>query len=98
MFFPEGQVRVFLQGERGGYVEQIVASLAQQLQAEYGRGFGAKNLHHVLRLGEVFEGGERPAAEAAWPNRCGPSPRRAVPVLALVGLMGRCLAPWANPA
>lgn len=43
-----------LQGMRAGYGEQIVASLARQLEAEHGRGFGAKNLHHMLRFGEVF--------------------------------------------
>jgi hypothetical protein len=44
-----------LQGERAGYGEQIVASLALQLEADHGRGFGAKNLRHMLRFGEVFE-------------------------------------------
>lgn len=44
-----------LQGERAGYGEQIVASLARQLEADHGRGFGAKNLRHMLRFGEVFE-------------------------------------------
>ena len=44
-----------LQGARAGYGEQIVASLARQLEAEHGRGFGAKNLRHMLRFGEVFE-------------------------------------------
>jgi hypothetical protein len=44
-----------LQGERASYGEQIVASLAQQLEAEHGRGFSTKNLHHMLRFAEVFE-------------------------------------------
>jgi predicted nuclease of restriction endonuclease-like (RecB) superfamily len=47
-----------LQGARAGYGEQIVASLARQLEAEHGRGFGAKNLRHMLRFGEVFEAEE----------------------------------------
>ena len=47
-----------LQGERAGYGEQIVALLARQLEAEHGRGFGAKNLRHMLRFGEVFEAEE----------------------------------------
>lgn len=47
-----------LQGERAGYGEQIVASLARQLEADHGRGFGAKNLRHMLRFGEVFEAEE----------------------------------------
>lgn len=44
-----------LQGERASYGEQIVVSLARQLEVEHGRGFGAKNLRHMLRFGEVFE-------------------------------------------
>ena len=44
-----------LKGERAGYGEQIVASLARQLEAEHGRGFGDKNLRHMLRFAEVFE-------------------------------------------
>ncbi|MDQ1835343.1 PDDEXK nuclease domain-containing protein [Massilia scottii] len=47
-----------LQGARAGYGEQIVASLARDLEAEHGRGFGAKNLRHMLRFGEVFEAEE----------------------------------------
>ncbi|MET0267615.1 MAG: hypothetical protein ABW202_18620 [Duganella sp.] len=26
----------------------------QQLESEHGRGFGAKNLRHMLRFGEIF--------------------------------------------
>lgn len=44
-----------LQGQRASYGEQIIASLAHQLEAEQGRGFGAKNLRHMLRFAEVFE-------------------------------------------
>ena len=44
-----------MQGERAGYGEQIVASLSRQSEADHGRGFGAKNLRHMLRFGEVFE-------------------------------------------
>lgn len=44
-----------LQGGRAEYSEQIVNSLAQQLEADHGRGFGSKNLRHMLRLAEVFE-------------------------------------------
>ena len=47
-----------LQGARAGYGEQIVASLALQLEADHGRGFGTKNLRHMLRFGEVFESEE----------------------------------------
>ena len=47
-----------LQGERATYGEQIVAALAQQLEADYGRGFSAKNLRHMLRFTEVFPDAE----------------------------------------
>ncbi len=43
-----------LKGERAGYGEQIVASLARQLEAEQGRGFSSKNLRHMLRFAEAF--------------------------------------------
>lgn len=43
-----------LQGQRAGYGEQIVALLAKQLEADYGRGFSEKNLRHMLRFAEAF--------------------------------------------
>ncbi|MCB1777825.1 MAG: DUF1016 family protein, partial [Candidatus Competibacteraceae bacterium] len=43
-----------LQGERAEYGEQVVATLAKQLESDYGRGFSAKNLRHMLRFAEVF--------------------------------------------
>jgi predicted nuclease of restriction endonuclease-like (RecB) superfamily len=43
-----------LQGERAAYGEQIVSTLARQLEADYGRGFSAKNLRHMLRFAEAF--------------------------------------------
>ncbi|RJP58055.1 MAG: DUF1016 domain-containing protein [Deltaproteobacteria bacterium] len=43
-----------LKGERAEYGEQIVVSLARQLEQEYGRGFSHKNLRHMLRFAEVF--------------------------------------------
>ena len=43
-----------LQGTRAEYGEQIVATLAVQLEADYGRGFSSKNLRHMLRFAEVF--------------------------------------------
>ncbi|SFU57712.1 PDDEXK nuclease domain-containing protein [Halomonas korlensis] len=46
--------REVLQSERAAYGEQLVSSLAKQLAAEYGRGFSAKNLRHMLRFAEVF--------------------------------------------
>jgi predicted nuclease of restriction endonuclease-like (RecB) superfamily len=43
-----------LQGARAEYGEQIVATLAGQLEADYGRGFSSKNLRHMLRFAEAF--------------------------------------------
>jgi len=43
-----------LKGERAEYGEQIVISLAKQLETDYGRGFSSKNLRHMLRFAEVF--------------------------------------------
>ena len=45
-----------LKGERAEYGEQIVVSLARQLEAEHGRGFSTKNLRHMLRFAEAFPG------------------------------------------
>ncbi len=56
LYWQIGQrIRVeVLQGERAGYGEQVVASLATQLEADYGRGFSVKNLRHMLRFAETF--------------------------------------------
>jgi predicted nuclease of restriction endonuclease-like (RecB) superfamily len=43
-----------LQGERAEYGEQIVSTLAKQLEADYGRGFSSKNLRHMLRFAEAY--------------------------------------------
>ena len=43
-----------LKGERAEYGEQIVATLAKQLETGYGRGFSSKNLRHMLRFAEGF--------------------------------------------
>ena len=43
-----------LEGGRAEYGEQVVATLARQLEADYGRGFSSKNLRHMLRFAEVF--------------------------------------------
>lgn len=43
-----------LQGERASYGEQIIALLAKQLEADYGRGFSSKSLRHMLRFAEVY--------------------------------------------
>jgi len=43
-----------LQGKRAEYGEQIVSTLSRQLEVEYGRGFSAKNLRHMIHFAEVF--------------------------------------------
>lgn len=43
-----------LKGARAAYGEQIVSALSRQLEADYGRGFSAKNLRHMVRFAEIF--------------------------------------------
>jgi hypothetical protein len=43
-----------LGSERATYGEQIVSALSRQLEADYGRGFSAKNLRHMLRFAEAI--------------------------------------------
>lgn len=47
-----------LNGGRAGYGDQLVATLARELEAEHGRGFGVKNLRHMLRFAEAFADAE----------------------------------------
>ena len=44
----------FMQEGRAEYGEAIVSTLSRQLEIEYGRGFSAKNLRHMIRFAEVF--------------------------------------------
>lgn len=46
--------REVLKGERAEYGGQIIATIAQQLETEQGRGFSTKNLRHMLRFAEAF--------------------------------------------
>lgn len=43
-----------LGNKRAGYGEEIVVTLSRQLTAEYGQGFAAKSLRHMMRFAEVF--------------------------------------------
>jgi hypothetical protein len=36
------------------YGERIVATVAENLTADYGRGYSDKNLRHMIRFAEVF--------------------------------------------
>ncbi len=49
------RIRVdILQEKRAGYGERIVQTLSAQLTAEYGRGYGRRNLFQLVRFAEVF--------------------------------------------
>ncbi len=43
-----------LKGKRAEYGEEIVSTLSRQLTVEYGPGFAAKNLHHMMKFAETF--------------------------------------------
>lgn len=43
-----------LKEKRAGYGEKIVSSVARQLEREFGRGFGDKNLRRMIQFAEVF--------------------------------------------
>ena len=43
-----------LQGERADYGQQVIAGLAKQLTAAFGKGWSSKQLHHCLRFAESF--------------------------------------------
>ncbi len=51
--------RELLGEERAEYGEEIVSTLSRQLQTEFGRGFSAKNLKHMIRFAEAFPDLER---------------------------------------
>lgn len=43
-----------LQGGRAEYGERIVSTLSRQLTIDYGNGFSAKNIRHMMRFAEAF--------------------------------------------
>jgi len=43
-----------LKGKRAEYGETIVSTLSRQLTKDYGNGFSAKNLRHMMKFAEVF--------------------------------------------
>lgn len=43
-----------LQSKRAGYGEQIVAALGRQLERDFGRGYGEKNLRRMVQFAELF--------------------------------------------
>lgn len=46
--------RDLLRSRRAEYGEEIVATVARELTAEYGLGFGRRNLFHMMRFAEAF--------------------------------------------
>ncbi len=46
--------REILGEQRAAYGERIVATVSAQLTAEYGRGFGRRNLFQMIRFAEAF--------------------------------------------
>lgn len=43
-----------LREERAAYGEQIVSTLSRQLEIEFGRGFGGRNLRYMVQFAEMF--------------------------------------------
>ena len=43
-----------LQGQRAEYGKQVVAELARQLTADFGKGWSEQQLRHCMRLAEIF--------------------------------------------
>lgn len=50
--------REVLREQRADYGDEIVATLSRQLEAEFGRGYSAKSLRHMMRFAEVFPDSE----------------------------------------
>jgi hypothetical protein len=46
--------RDILGGQRAGYGDDVLARLGKQLSADYGRGFSAKSLRHMVRFAEAY--------------------------------------------
>jgi predicted nuclease of restriction endonuclease-like (RecB) superfamily len=46
--------RSVLEGERGAYGKEVIASLSKELTVKHGRGWSAKQLHHCLRFAEMY--------------------------------------------
>lgn len=63
-----------LEGRRAEYGAQVVSAAGKQLAAQYGRGFGEKNLRRMVQFSAVFPDAEIVAAllrELGWTtSRC----------------------------
>jgi hypothetical protein len=47
-----------LKGKRATYGEEIISTVSRQLVDEYGNGFSAKNLRHMMKFAESFPDSE----------------------------------------
>lgn len=43
-----------LKDERASCGEEVITTLIEQLEQDFGRGFGAKSLRHMVRFSEIF--------------------------------------------
>jgi len=43
-----------LKGSRAEYGEEIVSTVSRQLEMEYGNGFSAKNIRHMIRFADAL--------------------------------------------
>jgi hypothetical protein len=64
-----------LQNKRAGYGEEIVSTLSAQLTAEYGRGFGRRNLFRMMQSAEYFPDEQIVSALSAQLSRSTRRPR-----------------------
>jgi predicted nuclease of restriction endonuclease-like (RecB) superfamily len=58
-----------LQNERAEYGKEILQTLSEELTAEFGRGFGRRNLEQMVRFAEVFTDGriaQTLSAQLSW--------------------------------
>src|SRR4051794_31511490 len=46
--------REILRDQRAEYGAEVISALSSRLKAEFGRGFGQRNLFHMVRFVEVF--------------------------------------------
>jgi hypothetical protein len=56
------QVSDILKYKRAAYGDQIVATVARQLTADYGRGFAEKSLRRMIQFADLFPDPEIVAA------------------------------------
>ena len=53
-YWKNGLTKRFSKAGGAEYGQQILATLSQELVQDYGNGFSAKNIHHMIRFNEAF--------------------------------------------